>query len=63
MNVTDVPAQINPCGEAAMLTVGVEAITVINIVLEDAVFDVRQLPPVIVISQVTTSPLISEDEV
>ena len=63
VNVTDVPAQIELCGEAVILTVGVEDITVIIIVLEDAVFDVRQFPPVIVMSQVTASPLTSEDEV
>ena len=62
VNVTDVPAQIKPCGETAILTAGVEAITIINIVLEDAVFAVKQVPPVIVISQVTASALTSEDE-
>ncbi len=62
MNVTDVPAQIAPDGDAAILTVGVTvAFTTIVIVFDNAVVDVKQLPPpVIVIVQVTISLLTSE---
>ena len=60
MKVTDVPVQMAPEGEAPMLTVGVTpAFTDIVIVLDVAVFEVRQVPPVIVISQVTVLPLVS----
>jgi hypothetical protein len=58
VNVTGVPAQIAPLGEAAMLTVGVTfAPTVIVIVFDVAVFVVKQVPPLIVITQITWSPL------
>ena len=64
VNVTDVPAQIGPDGDAAMLTVGVTyAFTVIVIVFDVAVVDVKQVPPVMVISQVTVLPLASVDVV
>jgi len=56
-----VPVQIDPDGEAAMLTVGVTlAFTDIVIVFEVTVLVVRHPPPVIVIVQVTVLPLASE---
>jgi len=56
VNVTDVPGQIAPEGEAPMLTVGVIVeFTTIVIVFDVAVFVLRQVPPVIVIVQVTAS--------
>ena len=64
VNVTGVPAQIEPDGEAAMLTVGVTLeFTDIVIVFEFAVLLVRHPPPVIVIVQVTALPLASELDV
>ena len=60
VKVTDVPAQMAPDGDAAMLTVGVTfAFTVMVIVLDVAVVDVRQVPPVTVITQLTASLLAS----
>ena len=56
VKVTDVPVQIAPEGEAPMLTVGVTVeLTDIVIVFDVAVFALRQVPPVIVISHVTAS--------
>ena len=58
VNVTEVPAQIAPCGLEVIFTVGVKiGFTNIFIVLEEAVVEARQLPPLIVISQVTVFPL------
>ena len=63
VNVTVVPAQIAPDGEATMLTAGVTlGFTVIVMVFELAVLLVRQLPPVIVMVQVTVLPFASELE-
>jgi hypothetical protein len=60
VNVTGVPEQIAPDGEAAMLTDGVTlAFTAIVIVFDVAVFVVKQVPPLIVITQITWSPLAS----
>jgi len=57
VNVTDVPWQIGPEGEAPMLTVGVTlVVTDIVMVFDVAVFVLRQVPPVTVIVQVTASP-------
>ena len=56
VKVTDVPGQIAPEGEAPMLTVGVIVeFTTIVIVFDEAVFVLRQVPPVTVITQVTAS--------
>ena len=64
VNVTGVPAQTAPEGEAAMVTVGVTLeFTVIVIVFELAVFVLRQVPPVIVMVQVTVLPFASELDV
>jgi len=64
VNVTGVPAQIEPEGEADILTAGVTlAFTDIVIVFEFAVLVVRQPPPVIVMVQVTVLPLASELDV
>jgi hypothetical protein len=60
VNVTGVPEQIAPDGEAAMLTDGVTlAFTAIVIVFEFAVVVVRHVPPLTVITQITWSPLAS----
>jgi hypothetical protein len=60
VNVTGVPAQIAPLGEAAIATDGVTfAFTVIVIVFDVAVFVLRHVPPLIVITQITWSPLAS----
>ena len=60
VKVTEVPVQIAPEGEAPMLTVGVTLeLTDIVIVFDVAVFELRQVPPVIVMSQVTVLPLAS----
>jgi len=64
VNVTDVPTQIEPDGEAEILTAGVTLeFTDIVIVFEFAVLVVRQPPPVIVMVQVTVLPLPSELDV
>ena len=64
VNVTGVPTQTEPEGEAAILTVGVTlAFTDIVIVFEFAVLVVRHPPPVIVIVQVTALPFASELDV
>ena len=64
VNVTDVPAQMDADGEAAMLTVGVMLeVTDIVIVFEFTVLVVRHPPPVIVIVQVTVLPFASELDV
>ena len=59
VNVTGVPEQIEPAGDATIATVGVIGLIVvltdIVIVLEVAEFVLRQLPPVMVIAQVTAS--------
>jgi hypothetical protein len=60
VNVTGVPAQIAPEGEAAIVTVGVTfAFTVIVIVFDVAAFVAKHVPPLIVITQITWSPLAS----
>ncbi len=60
VNWTLVPAQIDPAGFAAIVTVGVLAgVTVIVIVLDEAVVELIQVPPLILISTVTASPLAS----
>ena len=60
VNVTDVPVQIAPEGDAAILTVGVTLeLTDIVIVFDVAVFVVKPVPPLIVIAQVTASLLAS----
>ena len=60
VNVTDVPAQIGPDGDAAMLTVGVILeFTTMVIVLDVAVVDVKQVPPVTVITTSTVFPFAS----
>ena len=64
VNVTDVPAQMDADGEAAMLTVGVILeVTDIVIVFEFTVLVVRHPPAVTVIVQVTVLPLASELDV
>ena len=64
VNVTGVPVQIEPDGEAAMLTVGVTLeFTDIVIVFEFAVLLVRHPPPAIVIVHVTALPFASELDV
>ena len=56
VNVTLVPAQIEPFGFALMLTVGViEVVTTMVIVLLVAVVVLRQVPPLTVITQLTWS--------
>ena len=61
VNVTDVPAHIVPDGDALILTAGVTLVfTIIVIVFDVVVVEVKQTPLVIVISQVTTSLLTSE---
>ena len=56
VNVTGVPAQIEPAGDATIATVGVTGSPTDSIiVLEVAEFIVRQLPPVRVIAQVIAS--------
>ncbi len=60
VKLTMVPVQICPAGFAETRTAGVTfGFTCIAMVLDAAVAEVRQVPPLIVISQVTTSPLIS----
>jgi hypothetical protein len=60
VNVTGVPEQIAPLGEAAMLTDGVTfAFTTIVIMFDVGVFVVKQVPPLIEITQITWSPLAS----
>jgi len=60
VKVTGVPEQIFPGGLAVMFTDGVRfGFTAIVMVFEVAEVEVRQLPPVIVISQVTVFPLAS----
>ena len=64
VNVTGVPEQIAPEGEAPMLTAGVMLeLTDMVIVFELAVFALRQVPPVIVMVQVTASPFANELDV
>ena len=58
VNVTDVPKQILLDGETPKLTVGVTLeLTAIAMVFDVAVFVVKQVPPLIVITQITWSPL------
>ena len=58
VKATEVPGQMAPAGKAAMLTVGVRfGLTLMVIVLEEAVVVVKQVPPVTVMSQVTALPL------
>ena len=64
VKVTDVPAQIAPDGEAAIVTVGVTlAFTTMVSVFEFAVLLLKQPPPVIVMVQVTVLPFAREVEV
>jgi hypothetical protein len=64
VNVTAVPAQIEPEGDAAILTVGVTLeLTDIVIVFEFAVLVARHPPPVTVIVQVTLLLLASKLDV
>ena len=61
---TDVPSQIAPGGFAVILRVAAEVVfTTIEMILEDVVVAVKQVPPVIVISQVTVLPLASVEVV
>jgi type IV secretory pathway VirB3-like protein len=58
VNVTDVPEQILLEGETPKLTVGVTLeLTAIVMVFDVAVFVVKQVPPLIVITQITWSLL------
>ena len=58
VNVTDVPEQILLEGETPRLTVGVTLeLTAIVMVFDVAVFVVKQVPPLIVITQITWSLL------
>jgi len=57
VNVTGTVAQIGPAGLAANTTAGVRlGFTAILIVLDAAVLAVRQVPPAIVMVQVTVLP-------
>jgi len=61
VNVTDVPVQIAPEGDAAIATVGVTLeLTDIVIVFDRAVWLLKHVPPVIVMVQVTCAPFVSE---
>jgi len=58
VKVTEVPEQII-VADAPIETVGVRfGLTVIVMALDDAVVDAKQVPPVMVISQVTELPLV-----
>ena len=60
VKVTDVPAQMAPKGDAAIVTVGVMlAVTTMVSVFEFAVLLLKQVPPVIVMVQVIVLPLAS----
>ena len=60
VKVTLVPVQMAPAGTAAIETVGVTLLfTTIVMVFDVAVVDDKQLPPVMLISQVTVCPLAS----
>ena len=64
VKVTDVPAQIAPKGEAAMVTVGVMfEVTSIETTFELAELLLKQVPPVMVMVQLTVFPLASVVEV
>lgn len=64
VKVTDVPVQIGPAGFAVIFRLGMEfGFTTIEMILEDVVVAVKQVPPVIVISQVTVLPLASVEVV
>ena len=61
VNVTFVPSQMIESGEAEMKTVGFRLeFTDIKMILDEAMGEVRQVPPVAVISQMTTSSFASE---
>jgi len=64
VNVTGVLAHTGPAGLAAIATVGVmPGFTTIVMVLDAAVFDVKQVAPLIVIEQEMIVPLVRTDEV
>jgi len=64
VKVTGVPAQTGPAGLAAKATVGVRfGFTAIVMVLDTAVFDVKQVPPLILMEQEIISPFTRLDEV
>ena len=59
-----VPAQIDPEGNETMLTEGVILeFIIILILLDDTVFAVKQVPPLIAMSQETTFPFASDVDV
>ena len=61
VNVTFVSSQMIESGEAEMKTVGLRLeFTDIKMILDEAMGEVRQVPPVTVISQMTTSSFASE---
>ena len=64
VKVTEAPGQIAPEGDAVKLTAGVMVLVTWTVIeFEVAVFELKHVPPVIVIEQVTTSLLISDVEV
>jgi len=64
VKVTGVPAQTGPAGLTVIVTAGVWfGFTLTGIVLEAAVFIVRQVPPLILIVQETISLLANVEEV
>jgi len=64
VNVTGMAAQTVPAGLAAKITAGVRfGFTVMLMAFELAVVDVKQLPPLILISQVTILPFDKLEEV
>ena len=64
MNVTEVPEQIVLEGLTTMETVGVKfGLTVIGMELDVAVAEVKQVPPTMLMSQVTALPLVNVVEV
>jgi len=57
VKVTEIPAQIAPPGLAEIFTTGVKiGFTSMFMVLEEAVGEARQAPPLTVMSQVTVFP-------
>ena len=58
VKLTDVPVHILPAGFAETLIAGGETIFIL-MMLEEAVVEARQLPPVTAISHVTVLPLVN----
>jgi hypothetical protein len=64
VKVTGVAAHTGPAGLTASVNVGLRfGFTAIVIVLDAAVLDVKQFPPLILIAQETIVPLVSVEDV